>query len=540
MGFVSTDFIRERADSAPVTLRHLLAVSVLATTAELVAGQDGIDATVTDVVAGSINGSSAALRMGPGLLLVVDGRHLRTDTYQVDMAIRETHEHGGAGIVLCTDRTNIVLAAIRLANKLKVPVIVAEGRDPIVLADELRRIVLAPNLVRSGTLLAVIEALGRTSSETPIDKTLTKLASILDAQLALISAEGTLVAGDPQAHAPETALREVVTATVVEQTTTLAQPLTLARREPASFWLVARLISPTPARVSVSTDALMVAAWFLTTRLVADRLERERDARFRMGVLSSILSGQERFESVLKEHLALLGWKVDGWCSAIHWQASGDVDPLRILSLTDQLSRALRVAGLGGALIERPDGWTSWIVADSEPQAGTYKEVTQSVEAAMTSFLALAPRLQLHVGIGRPYLGLDGLRTSLTESKEAATIAQASGGLQGVQHIDAMGVRRILLGWYTSDSFAEFAHTLLAPLLLVDADGTLLQTLEIYLDEESSATVAAQVLGVHRNTVLNRVERLRALLPVDLDDAEERLAVQLACRVVKLKRGDHD
>jgi hypothetical protein len=28
------------------------------------------------------------------------------------------------------------------------------------------------------------------------------------------------------------------------------------------------------------------------------------------------------------------------------------------------------------------------------------------------------------------------------------------------------------------------------------------------------------------------------LLTVDLDDAEERLAVQLACRVVKIKRAD--
>jgi purine catabolism regulator len=35
--------------------------------------------------------------------------------------------------------------------------------------------------------------------------------------------------------------------------------------------------------------------------------------------------------------------------------------------------------------------------------------------------------------------------------------------------------------------------------------------------------------------VLNRVERLRSLLTVDLDDPDERLAVQLACRVAKLK-----
>jgi len=36
--------------------------------------------------------------------------------------------------------------------------------------------------------------------------------------------------------------------------------------------------------------------------------------------------------------------------------------------------------------------------------------------------------------------------------------------------------------------------------------------------------------------VLNRIEKIRSLLTVNLDDPDERLAVQLACRVVKLKR----
>jgi hypothetical protein len=292
--------------------------------------------------------------------------------------------------------------------------------------------------------------------------------------------------------------------------------------------------------VSIVKDALAIASWFVANRLVTDRLERERDARYRMGVLNSILSAQEAVESALLEHLAVLGWKVDGWCTALHLQASGEADPLRILTLTDQLARSLSDKGIFGPVVERPDGWTCWIVARGEPSASSYQETSDAVADAVLAFVALTSRLRLHVGIGRPYLGLEGLRTSLAEAKEAATIAQASGGVVGVRHIDQMGVRRILLGWYTSVSFAEFAQTLLGPLLAADTDGTLLQTLEVYLDEESSATVAATRLGVHRNTILNRVERLRSLLTVDLEDPEERLAVQLASRVVKLQRGEND
>jgi DNA-binding PucR family transcriptional regulator len=39
------------------------------------------------------------------------------------------------------------------------------------------------------------------------------------------------------------------------------------------------------------------------------------------------------------------------------------------------------------------------------------------------------------------------------------------------------------------------------------------------------------VLGVHRNTVLHRLDRARTLLPVDLARPDERLVVHLATRV---------
>ncbi|MFF0448905.1 helix-turn-helix domain-containing protein [Streptomyces sp. NPDC004609] len=44
------------------------------------------------------------------------------------------------------------------------------------------------------------------------------------------------------------------------------------------------------------------------------------------------------------------------------------------------------------------------------------------------------------------------------------------------------------------------------------------------------------MLGVHRNTVLHRLERVRALLPVDLSRPDERLVVHLATRVAGIGR----
>lgn len=536
---VTGNYVRDRADAAPVTLRQLLAASTLSTSGEVVAGADGLERVVDDVITGALRGSSGSLMIPEGALAVLASDTLRTDTYQVDMAVRSASESKAAGIVLCTERSNVVLAATRLANKLQVPVIVTESEDPVTLADALRRIVRAPRMLRSDVLLEMVTNLTRVSPHARIDDVLARVAADLSVDVSVVNADGAWVAGNDEVRLVDRGgLLEVPTTEVEGPWTFRAQPLSLARREPPSFWILARMTAPTSAQESVVADGLTIASWFLGTRLVADRLERERDSRFRMGVLNAILATQEGFDAALLQNMATLGWNVDGWCTAIQLQASGDSDALRILTLTEPLTRALAEAGVTGPVIERPDGWTLWLTSRQEPQASSYRTVVTGVGDALESFLALTQRLRLHVGVGRPYLGLEGLRTSLAEAREAATIAQAAGGRLGVQHIDEMGVRRILLGWYASDSFAEFARTLLGPLLEHDPDGTLLETLEIYLDEESSATLAAARLKVHRNTILNRLERLRALLTVDLDDSEERLAVQLACRVIKLKRGE--
>lgn len=523
-----------RRDVAAVLVRQIVALDVLAG-ATVSGGVAGLDRTVEDVVATS--GRLAGAVPPPARsLIIMDGSRIRSDTYQVDVALRAAHEASASALLLCAPGAPITLATSRLANKYELPLIVVPEGDPLMLSDVLRQIVKAPFMVRSDVLLQAVKALRRTTSTSASGETLKALSEILGGPTALLGAEGAVVVGDPEAAPADTHdLLDVPMAARDGEYVRLAQPISLAPGERPTFWLVCRLHAPTAAWQAVSTDVLDLASWSVAVRLVADRLQRERDARFRLGVLNEIIAGNERPEPILVAQLGVLGWQVDGWCTAVSLQASGEVDPLRVLTLTDQLRQQLAKVGLNGPLIERPDGWTMWTVARADPSPSSYRELTQALRTATQAFVNSVAPLRVHVGIGRPYDGLSGLRISLAEAKEASTIAQATGGEVAVQHIDDMGIRRILLGWYASDTFAEFAHTLLAPLLKADQDGELTRTLETYLDRESSATLTAAELGVHRNTVLNRLDRLRSLLTVDLDDPDERLAVQLACRVVKLK-----
>ena len=530
---------RAQADATPVTVRQILATSGLAEKVDVLAGTAGLDRTVRNAAVGVLGEALPDPASLSGTLLVLDSRRLRADSYQIDMTLRAASDAAASGLILCGPRTLVALAALRFADKISLPLAVAADGEPLILADIVRRIACDPLSVRTQTFLAALEALQRSPARDPVDSVMRALGPILNGDVAVIGGDGTVVAGVDEASPAATSKLLEVPSTITEADWVfVTQPLSLAAGERPSYWIVARLPSPTATWKSLVVDVLSMSAWFVASRLVADRLQRERDARFRLGVLNSIVSGQDRPEPVLLEQFAVLGWQADGWCTAVHLQASGEVDPLQILTLTDELSRQLHATGVHGPLIERPDGWNLWVLAKDEPLAASASAFTAAVRRAIERFTQAAPRLRLHAGIGRAHYGLVGLRASLAESKEAATIAQAAGNTFGVQHIDEMGVRRILLGWYASDSFAEFAHTLLGPVLAVDPGGELLMTLETYLDSESSATLAAAELSVHRNTVLNRVDRLRSLLTVNLDDPDERLAVQLACRVVKLRRAE--
>lgn len=519
--------------SAPVelTVRQLVNLSALAT-AEVVAGEGGLDKPIRSVLMAPEGRFVADI--GDRAAIVIDGVRLARDNYYVDFALRWADDNGASAVVVVGPTAEIGLASKRLANKCAIALIMIEG-DTLVVADTMRSFVQSPSLVLARMLMETIEGLGRVSRAQGIQGSLSVLDQTLESRATLVGLEGGVIAGEDLSPQLEQRDRLPVQTTVkIGHRVRIVQPISLARGEKPTFWLVCERESPTAMWLEVTALAVQLAASYIATGLISDRLERERDARFRLGVLNAIIAFAEHPEPGLIQQIGTLGWKVDGWCTAIHIQVGGPVDQLRILALTDEIRGRLVECGLSGPLIERTDGWTTWTCPDKEPRTGSFADLTNAVRRALRQFAHDYEGLRVYAGVGRPYAGILGLRKSLAEAQEAGTIAQAGGGRTTVQHIDELGVERILFGWYASAEFGNFARTLLAPLMSADKEHHLMHTLQVYLDCESSPTLTADLLHLHRNTVINRVARIRELLAVDLDEPDQRLAVQLACRVVNL------
>ncbi|MEV7534294.1 PucR family transcriptional regulator [Streptomyces hydrogenans] len=90
------------------------------------------------------------------------------------------------------------------------------------------------------------------------------------------------------------------------------------------------------------------------------------------------------------------------------------------------------------------------------------------------------------------------------------------------------GSVRLLLSLGSPATLAAFADTVLAPLDAADPGGELLETLRVWLETNGSWAETSSLLGLHRHTVQNRIEKVARLTGRQQDRAEDRVDLWLA------------
>jgi DNA-binding PucR family transcriptional regulator len=138
---------------------------------------------------------------------------------------------------------------------------------------------------------------------------------------------------------------------------------------------------------------------------------------------------------------------------------------------------------------------------------------------------------------GSPGRGVAGFCRSHREALHARRIAEVTNRRPGV----VTWYRQVALASLASVDIAqarEFVAAELGPLAAVDDDKTarLAGTLRVYLEENMSPRRTATRLGVHENTITNRIRAAQEQLA---DPIEQRACeLQVALRLVGLARGD--
>ncbi|MFF4919148.1 helix-turn-helix domain-containing protein [Kitasatospora sp. NPDC001261] len=141
------------------------------------------------------------------------------------------------------------------------------------------------------------------------------------------------------------------------------------------------------------------------------------------------------------------------------------------------------------------------------------------------------------VGAGRPAAGPSALAASYGEGLRCLRALRVLGRAGEGASARALGFLGVLLG--DGHDVDGFVGATLGPLLAYDARrGTeLVRTLRAYFDCGGSLTRAKDELHVHVNTVVQRLDRVEALLGRDWNQPERSLELQLALRLQLLAGG---
>ena len=123
--------------------------------------------------------------------------------------------------------------------------------------------------------------------------------------------------------------------------------------------------------------------------------------------------------------------------------------------------------------------------------------------------------------------GATGAHLALLQAEQAVVVGRGLRGDGRVTLFDDLGPYCFVLGRPESD-IREFADRILGPLAEDGRHADLLRTLDAYLRLHGSLNAVARDLFLHRNTVRQRLRRIAKLTGADLNDAEARLALQLA------------
>ncbi len=278
-------------------------------------------------------------------------------------------------------------------------------------------------------------------------------------------------------------------------------------------------------------------------RAISDaRRAAERPIVSRAGLLAELISCSPEEAGPLLKRVRRSGISVDGWHTAIQIE----LDNIMALTDGDELARydiiaeaarlALQSVPNDVARWNRADAGSDLILVrndDAEPSALVSRAPGQAAATILARIQEQFPLLRLYCGVGGSYRGLEGLQTSVTEARAATAAAHTAGRADQPVVFRNLGLRRSLLQWYAMGSSRVLVQRLLAPL---DELGPVrkkqaLATLQAHLEHPGSTADAATSIGVHRNTMNNRVKRLFELLDLDEHNADHRLMLQLACRM---------
>jgi len=545
------------------TVREAMRIGAFAS-AKLIAGADGLDRPIEWVRAME----TPEVQPRAGDLIFTTGFPIKDDPEGQIRLIAKIAESDGAGLVVRPYPYMRKLPAEMLseADRLKVPLFTVTQDVQMVdlMAPLLERIINAEHwrLKRSMDIHRrftelVLDGKGVKEICATLAELLESAVVIEDASFHLLAHAGG--AGDP--HRKETIQRQGTPQRVLfdpqvqrmlREVEATRGPVKVSRERLIAPILAANqvlgyisVLDHPPHNEELAFMAIEQAALVLALAVAKERELSEVEGRVRGEFLEDLLHGTYGEEAAAQRRARHLGYPLHG----NHIVMLVDIDDFRGFIGSRQVSEdaiqalkreflrrvtAVVRSSYGRALVQgRSDSVASLLPVGTEP--GDYQARGHALGLQIRENIAdWKPGFTVSVGFSGPAEAPGGLAAAQREVisvMDSLARFKRWGQVVAVPELGLTG----LLAAVTDERLVDYARRHLGPLVEHDAarKGSLVATLRAYL-ETGEQQEAAKRLRVHPNTLRYRLDRIREISDVDLEDPETRLNMAVALRVQAL------
>jgi purine catabolism regulator len=290
----------------------------------------------------------------------------------------------------------------------------------------------------------------------------------------------------------------------------------------------------TPEDAQVTARGAAACAVVLAREQAAATVRREVE----LDVLDEVLDGALRSEATLLQQAKRLGYDLlvshVVLVARIDSVATGPVRASRSDERWDGLEESIARTGTtrGGRVLWRIRNNGAEFVFPAE-ELRDERRLATTLRDELQGFSRSSGDGVISVGVGTIRDGIAGIRRSHAEARQALLLGRR---MQGPGHLTLfgdLGVFRLIFAAEGLPELHDLYTQALGALLAYDRvnSANLVETLGAFFAANGSPKEAAERLGVHRNTVLYRLDRIRDITDYDLDDSSLRLRLQLALHV---------
>jgi GAF domain-containing protein len=291
-----------------------------------------------------------------------------------------------------------------------------------------------------------------------------------------------------------------------------------------------------PASTNVNEALADMAALIASTVFVRERALEEGLVRRRADLLTRLIDGDaprsaSSFKALPPPLRLAVGKIRTSESGQDQGRASGNI--LReVRSIAEQVLRTSATATV--AAIYGESVVLAWSLAQRESRFNATEKI-EAIASLVESSTGLRVRFAVTEAVSDPQL--------IPQCYQEARLSAEIRPWRGSAVIDAagLGAYRFIIGASSSRHVQDFSRRTLGKAIEHDAkrNGELIGTLRTYFEHRSSVSLAAQALGVHVHTIQYRLSRLEELTGLSLRNAEERLTLELALRILDLSGSDH-